>query len=413
MYETRQGTNLRRQLLAQVKRGELTVDQAGRVLDAFRDASSRLPELTVVRAPGTWRELSSRLPFDTALAYWRQHLDRPLGTGMGTTIKEQDAFRLDPPGAWGPVLLSANDRGRGGPGPVVFQDKEEPGKPGRTTTGEQTGTICYCCIKEGSLTVKRSDVVSPPKTKTEWDQWKAAAKAAKEAAPDGKAPFRFGKRPFYAGEKQNIAAHLLDIEVSTEWILGPKKVPCRLEWFEWGSAAAFKTGTPKERWTDVFASMVFQNLLREQAETGSGKPLPPGFQEWWDDMKPGTPCPKRPRTYTFKDNPGARGGKGRVAVRNFWIRFYCAEPCKMTKPHCRKPIELKLQQKLVWNDGGVFQKDSSYLHEVKAFTDAQDQPVPGEPAPYNPNEFYLKETTESPMFKKALEQFKAAGFMQR
>ncbi len=101
MYEARAGRQLHTILIAQMKRGEITGPQAETVSRVYATIANSLPALTHDRAPRKWRELSSGLPFETALDEFREFL-----AGAPATLQ---------PDAWAPMRPRGRDGlGRGG-----------------------------------------------------------------------------------------------------------------------------------------------------------------------------------------------------------------------------------------------------------------------------------------------------------
>jgi len=93
MYGSRDGRLLRAKLLSQVRSGLLSPEQAQSTLRVFLDVAPFAPLLAIVRAPQTWADLSSRLPFNTALDLFQEHLGNVSNGGRQGAVLQQRRHR--------------------------------------------------------------------------------------------------------------------------------------------------------------------------------------------------------------------------------------------------------------------------------------------------------------------------------
>jgi len=142
MYEW-SSRQLHRVVIAQIKRGELTGAQAGRVLGTFAEASAAgISSIATNGAPSRWRELLARLPFDQALAAFMRFLRGPrLGIPEGGA-----------PGLGTPVIaIGGNDYPFR---PFVFDPQDVPPPVGIS-----------CCVKDLEYPTYAATFFYPQRTK--------------------------------------------------------------------------------------------------------------------------------------------------------------------------------------------------------------------------------------------------------
>ena len=128
MYETRTDQNLRTLLIAQLKTGELTPEQAEAVYRLYADAAPRMPAVTALNAAAYWREQTARHPFPVALEAWRALL-----SGIAASAQAPRG-----PRGGGQVVFQDGGAGNGGNGngPV------KPGGGGRRFPQGRLGRTC-------------------------------------------------------------------------------------------------------------------------------------------------------------------------------------------------------------------------------------------------------------------------------
>jgi hypothetical protein len=131
-------------LTAQVRRGELTPEQAARVFAVFTSRAATAPLVAIVQAPETWTRLSGAMSFESATSRFDQFLSAAI-SGHRSTGSGWAHVRAD--GPWG--LLGADPRqawlGQAGFGlgfpPVFFQQGGEQDGPRRRPSGGGSATV--------------------------------------------------------------------------------------------------------------------------------------------------------------------------------------------------------------------------------------------------------------------------------